>query len=108
MNRYLVTIRVSGQTIKSIVFADTPTHARLLVQYHFGMNSLVSGPQKTESVDSYVTLDEVIKSQQSLTPEKARLNQLKKQKELINSQIKSEKSRQQIIKAQKQIFKASH
>jgi len=30
MNKYLVTLRLKGQLIKTAVFADSSTHARLL------------------------------------------------------------------------------
>ena len=48
MNKYLATVRVKGQLIKTYVFADSAIHARLLIQYQFGMDSLTSRPIKAE------------------------------------------------------------
>ena len=62
MNKYLTTVRVSGSTIKTIVFADSPIHARLLMQYQYGMDSIVVSPQLTnEDPSHYELLDNTIK-----------------------------------------------
>ena len=37
MNKYLVTLRIRGQLVKTAVHANSATHARLLCQYQFGM-----------------------------------------------------------------------
>jgi hypothetical protein len=53
MNRYIATIRLQDRLARTIVFADSQVHARLLLQYMYGMNSITSSPtliaQKTAS-----------------------------------------------------------
>ena len=47
-----------------------------------------------------------IKPQKPLTPQQARINSLKLQKDNVAKQIKSERDRQKIAKAQQQLTKA--
>ena len=47
-----------------------------------------------------------IKPQKPLTPQQARINSLKLQKDNVTKQIKSERDRQKIAKAQQQLTKA--
>jgi hypothetical protein len=44
MNKYLVTLRLKGQLIKTAVFADSPTHAKLICEYQFGLGCLNGSP----------------------------------------------------------------
>lgn len=46
MNRYQAQVKVSGFSLKTIVYADSSTHARLLLQQQFGMNNVISIPVK--------------------------------------------------------------
>lgn len=104
MNKYLATIRINGNPIRTLVYAESPIHARLLIQYQFGMNSLTGQPIRAEATDiGYMTLDEVIKSHKPLTPQQARINSLQTQKDNVAKQLKTEKNRQKIQKAQQQI-----
>jgi hypothetical protein len=106
MNKYLVTVRVKGQLIKTLVFADSATHARLLIEYHFGFNSIVNSPVKAENqVNGYQLLDEVVKAYKPLTPQQQRIKSLQTQKDNVSKQLKSERDRQKIQKAQQQIAK---
>ena len=50
MNRYVASVRVKGQLIKTIVFADSQLHARLILQYQFGFDSLTSTPIQVNEV----------------------------------------------------------
>ncbi len=104
MNKYLATVRVKGQSIKTYVFADSAIHARLLIQYQFGMNSLASGPIKAEgeAVD-YQLLDEVIKAHKPLTPQQQRIKSLQTQKDNVSKLLKAERDRQKLQKLTKQI-----
>jgi len=104
MNKYLATVRVKGQSIKTYVFADSAIHARLLIQYQFGMNSLATSPIKAEgeAVD-YQVLDEVVKAYKPLTPQQQRIKSLQTQKNNVSNQLKAEKDRQKIQKAQQTI-----
>ncbi len=101
MNKYLATVRVKGQSIKTYVFADSAIHAQLLIQYQFGMNSLATSPIKAEgeAVD-YQLLDEVIKSYKPLTPQQQRIKSLQTQKDNVTKQLKAERDRQKIQRAQ--------
>lgn len=106
MDKYLATVRIKGRSIKTYVFADSAIHARLLIQYQFGMNSLASSPIKAEgeAVD-YQVLDEVIKAFKPLTPQQQRIKSLLTQKDNVSKQLKAERNRQKIQKAQHQIRK---
>jgi hypothetical protein len=44
MNKYLATIKIGGRPVKTAVFADSAIHARLLFQYQYGMDCLLSVP----------------------------------------------------------------
>jgi hypothetical protein len=111
MNKYVATVRVSGTYVKTAVFADSAIHARLLLQYHFGMNCIVNSPTQTnEAVEGYKTIDEVVASIKSIkpqTPQQTRIDGLKKQKDNISRQLKAERDRQKLVKAQQQIFNLS-
>ncbi len=104
MNKYLATVRVNEQSIKTYVFADSAIHARLLIQYQFGMNSLASSPIKAEGeVFDYQVLDEVIKAYKPLTPQQQRIKSLQTQKDNVSKQLKAERNRQKIAMAHKTI-----
>lgn len=104
MNKYLATVRINGNSIRTLVYAENPIHARLLIQYQFGMNSLTGQPIRAEHADvGYMTLDEVIKANKPLTPQQARINFLQLQKDSMTTRLKIEKNKQKIQKAQQQI-----
>jgi hypothetical protein len=50
MNRYLVTLRIDGQLIKSVVSADSAVHARLLCQYQFGKGYEHVAPKQIQKI----------------------------------------------------------
>jgi hypothetical protein len=78
------------------VFADSMIHARLILEYQFGMNSLASSPVQVNEAGT-------IKLQ---TPDQARLAALKRQKDNVAKQIEAERDRQKIHRAQQQISQA--
>ena len=95
MNKYLATVRVRGQHIKTMIYADSAVHARLLLQYQFGMDCMVMGPQATnEAADGYRLLDSMIKPKPPMTPAQARLNGLKQGVARSREQLKGEQERQ--------------
>lgn len=108
MNKYLATVRVKGQPVKTLVFADSSFHARLILEFQFGIGNVVSTPfLTTEGRVGYMPLDELIgnlKPIKPMNPQKAKLNSLKKQKEVASNNLKAERDRQKISKAQKQIW----
>jgi hypothetical protein len=78
------------------------------------MNCIVNSPTQTnEAVEGYKTIDEVlatikpIKPIKPLTPQQARIDGLKKQKDNVTQQLKAERDRQKLVKAQQQIFNLS-
>jgi seryl-tRNA synthetase len=68
------------------------------------MNSLATSPIKAEgeAVD-YQVLDEVIKAYKPLTPQQQRIKSLQTQKDNVSKQLKAERDRQKIQKAQQTI-----
>lgn len=104
MNKYLATVRVKGQSVKTYVFADSAIHARLLIQYQFGLDSLLGTPIKAEGRESsYTHLEEVIQANKPLTPQQARIKSLQTQKDNASKQLRAERDRQKILRAKQQI-----
>ena len=85
MNRYIATVRVKGQLIKTIVFADSQLHARLILQYQFGVDSLPSTPIQVNEV-SIGKLP---------TPQQQRITALQQQAKRSQQAVKQERLRQQ-------------
>ena len=98
MNKYLASVRIKGQIVKMTVFADSIIHARLILEYQFGLNSLTSTPVQVNEAGT-------IKPQ---TPDQARLAALKRQKDNVAKQIETERDRQKIHRAQQQISQTLH
>jgi len=95
MYRYQVSIRVKGLITKTIIFADSEIHARLLAQYQYGINNLVSQPRKLG-----ISENGIIKP---LTPDQARIKSMKDQVKKTQQAIKAEKARQKIKAGQEQL-----
>ncbi len=94
MNKYLLSIRIKGQIVKTTVEADNSIHAKLLGEWHYGIGSVANTPTR---------LEEVFGAPQ--TPQQARIKSLQTQKDNIGKQLKAERDRQKIAKAQQQIAK---
>jgi hypothetical protein len=94
MNKYLLSIRIKGQIVKTTVEADSAIHAKLLGEWHYGIGSVANTPTR---------LEEVFVAPQ--TPQQARIKSLQTQKDNIGKQLKAERDRQKIAKAQQQISK---
>ena len=71
MNKYLVTLRIRGQLVKTAVHANSVTHARLLCQYQFGMDCVQVAPTQIHSEGpGYPLLDDLIaESPPSIKPQ---------------------------------------
>ena len=93
MRNYIATVRIKGNVIKTVVHAENTTHARLLLQYKYGMDSIVASP----------VLSEMIKPK---TPEQQRIDALKANKDRAANALAAERQRQQVAKAQKAIAAA--
>jgi len=94
-----------------MVFADSSLHARLILEFQFGIGSVVSNPiQSSKANEDYTPLDEVIgsiKPIKPMNPQQAKLDSLKKQKEVASNNLKAERNRQKVVKAQQQIRMAT-
>jgi hypothetical protein len=94
-----------------MVFADSSLHARLILEYQFGIGNVISNPtQTTKANEKYTPLDEVIstlKPIKPLSPQQARIDSMKKQKDVATKNLKAERDRQKIAKAQQQIRMAT-
>ncbi len=100
MNKYVAALRIGGQLVKTIVFADSTTHARLLLQYKYGMNSLAASPTLVKDVGEgeAALLDSTIptiKPKPPMSPAQARINSLKQGVESSKEQLQAERERQQ-------------
>jgi hypothetical protein len=92
MNRYIATVRVKGRLIKTIVFADSQLHARLILQYQFGFDSLTSTPLQVNEVSI----------SKPLTPAQARIASLLQQAKRSQQAVKQARLRQQQQKLNQQ------
>jgi len=77
------------------VFADSALHARLILEYQFGVSSILNSPASVTNED----LDTAAPP----TPQQARIDALKKQKDTITNNLQAERDRQKLAKAQQQI-----
>ena len=93
MKDYIATVRIKGSVIKTVVHAENTTYARLLLQYQYGMDSIITMP----------VLAETIKPK---TPEQQRIDALKANKDRAADALSAERQRQQVAKAQKAIADA--
>ena len=113
MNKYLVTLRIQGQLVKTAVHANSATHARLLCQYQFGMDCVQLAPTQIYSEEQgYPMLDDLIaesppsikpqapkpktiKPPKPPTPEQMRITQLKanvdRQKDALQRERENQK-----------------
>ena len=105
MNKYFAKVFIDGVSRNIFVFANSSLHAQLIIEYYLGIGSLIEMPKNSLVSDVGLLLDEVlsIKPKKPLTPSQSRIANLKKQKETITKNLKSERDRQKISKAQKQI-----
>ena len=93
MKDYTAKVRVKGNVIKTVVHAENATHARLLLQYQYGFDSIVASPSLAETM-------------QPKTPEQLRIDYLKAAKDRAADALSAERQRQQISKAQKSLAAA--
>lgn len=95
MDKYLARVRIGGQSVRTIVFADSITHARLLLQYKYGMNSLAATPVRVDEADETLTLlDNTVTPKSPMTPAQGRINALKQGIENSRRQLEQERERQ--------------
>ena len=110
MNKYLATIRVKGQSMQTMVYADSSFHAKLILEYQFGIGNVSGTPAVSTAKESYMPLEEIIasfKPVKPLNPQAARIDSLKKQKAAVSKNLDAERDRQKVAKAQQQIHTAT-
>ena len=110
MNKYLATIRVKGQPMQTMVYTDSSFHAKLILEYQFGMGNVIGTPAVSTAEESYTPLEEIIasiKPIKPLNPGAARIDSLKKQKAAVSKNLDAERDRQKVTKAQQQIHMAT-
>jgi hypothetical protein len=95
MNKYLVSIRIKGQVIKTTIEADSAIHARLLGQWHYGVDSVVGTPAQIK--------EQAISAPQ--TSEQTRVKSLQDQAERAKDAVKAERARQKIKQGQNSLAK---
>ncbi len=104
---YFATVRLKGISVKTAVYAVSSLHARLILEFQFGIGSVAIAPTLTkQGNEHYQNLDEVvatIKPIKPLTPQQSRIDTLKRQKDLASKNLKAERDRQRVAKAQQQI-----
>lgn len=93
MQDYIATIRIKGTTVKTAVHAENPTHARLILQYLYGWDSIVASPVLAETT-------------KPKTPEQLRLDSLKANKDRAADALTAERKRQKLAKAQQALTAA--
>lgn len=99
MYKYQVLVKVKGSTVKTIIFADNEIHARLLAQYQYGMNSLLSNPYKLGLSEAGII--------KPLTPDQARIKSMQDRVKKDQQAVKAERARQKIKAGQDQLRKIS-
>lgn len=111
MNKFIATVRVKAKAIRTAVFADSQLHAKLILEYQFGIGSVIQAPKLANGTNEDEELiDEVIatiKPIKPLTPAQSKIDNLKRQKDMANKNLKAERDRQKIAKAQATIRQAS-
>ena len=89
-------MRIKGRTVKMAVFADCPLHARLIIEYQFGMNSVVS---------SLVQVNEA-SAIKPLTPDQARIKSMQDRVKRDQQAVRAERARQKIKTAQQGLIQS--
>jgi hypothetical protein len=60
MNKYLVTLPLRGQLVKTALYAESAIHARLICEYQFGIGCINSAPTKiSNEVSIFPLLDDI-------------------------------------------------
>jgi len=95
MKKYQAGVRVKGQTVKTAVFADSPIHARLILQYQFGMDSIVVYPTAITEVATI----------KPLTSDQQRIKSMKDRVKQDQAAVKAERARQKIRAGQIELNK---
>jgi hypothetical protein len=122
MNKYLVIVKLGSQRVKTAVYAENPVHARLLVQYAYGMDSVGSTPVPiSKGDDAHPLYDNItpkppsIKPKSPPTPQQAQVAGLKQkvaQDKLklnqVQAQQRQQRDAQRLTKQRQSIAQTPH
>lgn len=110
MKTYIATIRIHGRLVRTRIWAEEPIHAKLLLQYYFGMNSIAAGPLLGEGNYSHLPDADQLRIEEAAiaptkptkprSPEQAQIDGLKARKNQATQALKSAQQRQRVVKAQ--------
>ena len=116
MKTYIATVRIHGRLMRTRVWADDPVHARLLLQYFFGMSSIAVGPVLGEGDHSHLPNAEELRLKEARiagikpvkpkSPEQAQIDNLKARKDQATQALKAAQHRHRVIKAQRALQSA--
>ena len=116
MNQYIATVRIHGRLVRTRIWADEPLHAKLLLQYYFGMSSIAAGPVLGEGNHSHLPDAEQLRIHEAAiaptkpakprSPEQAQIDGLKARKDQASQALKSAQQRQKIVRAHQSLQKA--
>jgi len=81
----------------NFIFANSPVHARLILQYQFGMDSIVAYPTAITEVATI----------KPLTPDQQRIKSMQNRVKQDQAAIKAERARQKIRAGQAELAKIS-
>ena len=95
MKKYIAIVRIKGSSVKTMVFADCQLHARLILQYQYGMDSIQSAPIQVNEANSI----------KPMTPDQARIKSLKNQVKRDQTAVKAERAKQKIKAGQFELTK---
>lgn len=79
--------------MRTAIFADSIIHARLLLQYAYGMDSIAVSPTLVKETQDTL-LDNTIAPKPPMTPQQERVNALKQNVERSKDQLHAERERQ--------------
>ena len=116
MKTYIATVRIHGRLVRTRVWADDPVHARLLLQYFFGMSSIAVGPVLVEGDHSHLPNAEELRLKEAgiagikpvkpKSPEQAQIDNLKARKDQATQALKAAQHRHRVIKAKRALQSA--
>jgi hypothetical protein len=107
MNNYLATVRAMGRVLQTAVFAQSPLHARYVLEFQFGIGNVHINPKPVSLLLADAVVGEAAVTQANLNPHQQRIKTLQRQKDLISKSIESERAKDKLSKAQQQMRTAT-
>lgn len=100
MNNYLAIVRAMGRVLQTAVFAQSPLHARYILEFQFGIGNVHVNPKPVSLLLANAAMHEATATQANLNPYQQRIKTLQRQKNLISKNIESERAKSKLAKAQ--------